>query len=99
MRTSHVICDDIRDDKRLRKVFCTVRNYGEHLQYSVFERNSRMATPKEFGRRGPEVALTANAGKAFFWAYGSRTDTLATHPLFEYRLSYRRRWSSSRGCL
>src|SRR5262249_20089391 len=37
MRTSYLICYDICDDKRLRKVFQTMRNYGDHLQYSVFE--------------------------------------------------------------
>lgn len=33
MRVSYLVCDD----KRLRKVFQTMRNYGDHLQYSVFE--------------------------------------------------------------
>jgi CRISPR-associated protein Cas2 len=37
MRTSHLICYDICDDKRLRKVFQTMRGYEDHLQYSVFE--------------------------------------------------------------
>lgn len=37
MRTSYLVCYDISDDKRLRKVFKTMRNYGDHLQYSVFE--------------------------------------------------------------
>ncbi|MGH9340596.1 MAG: CRISPR-associated endonuclease Cas2 [Acidobacteriota bacterium] len=37
MRTSYLVCYDICDDKRLRKVFKTMRNYGDHLQYSVFE--------------------------------------------------------------
>ena len=37
MRTSYLICYDISDDKRLRKVFQTMRGYGDHLQYSVFE--------------------------------------------------------------
>jgi len=37
MRTSYLVCYDICDDKRLRKVFNTMRNYGDHLQYSVFE--------------------------------------------------------------
>ena len=27
----------IRDDKRLRKVFKTMRDFGDHLQYSIFE--------------------------------------------------------------
>lgn len=37
MRTSYLVCYDICDDKRLRKVFETMRNFGDHLQYSVFE--------------------------------------------------------------
>jgi CRISPR-associated protein Cas2 len=37
MRNSYLICYDICDDKRLRKVFQTMRGYGDHLQYSVFE--------------------------------------------------------------
>ena len=37
MRASYLLCYDIADDKRLRRVFRTMRNYGDHLQYSVFE--------------------------------------------------------------
>ena len=37
MRNSYLVAYDIADDKRLRKVFQTMRNYGDHLQYSVFE--------------------------------------------------------------
>jgi CRISPR-associated protein Cas2 len=37
MRTSYLICYDICDDKRLRRVFKVMRGYGDHLQYSVFE--------------------------------------------------------------
>lgn len=37
MRATYLVCYDIADDKRLRRVFKTCRNYGEHLQYSVFE--------------------------------------------------------------
>ena len=37
MRTSYLVCYDISDEKRLRKVFQTMRNYGDHLQFSVFE--------------------------------------------------------------
>ena len=37
MRGSYLICYDICDDKRLRKVFQTMRSWGDHLQYSVFE--------------------------------------------------------------
>lgn len=37
MRTSYLVCYDICDDKRLRRVFKVMRGYGDHLQYSVFE--------------------------------------------------------------
>lgn len=37
MRNSYLVCYDICDDKRLRKVFQIMRGYGDHLQYSVFE--------------------------------------------------------------
>ena len=37
MRNTFLVCYDIRDDKRLRQVFKTMRDYGDHLQYSVFE--------------------------------------------------------------
>ncbi len=37
MRHSYLICYDIADEKRLRKVFKAMRGYGDHLQYSVFE--------------------------------------------------------------
>ena len=37
MRTTYLVCYDICDDKRLRKVYKTMRNWGDHLQYSVFE--------------------------------------------------------------
>jgi CRISPR-associated protein Cas2 len=32
-----LICYDISDDKRLRKVFQIMRKFGDHLQYSIFE--------------------------------------------------------------
>ena len=37
MRITYLVCYDIADDKRLRRVFKTCKNYGEHLQFSVFE--------------------------------------------------------------
>jgi len=37
MRHSYIVTYDICDDRRLRKVFTTMRNWGDHLQYSVFE--------------------------------------------------------------
>jgi CRISPR-associated protein Cas2 len=37
MRRNFIVTYDIRDPKRLRKVFNTCKGYGIHLQYSVFE--------------------------------------------------------------
>lgn len=37
MRHSFIVSYDIRDPKRLRNVYKTMRNWGDHLQYSVFE--------------------------------------------------------------
>jgi CRISPR-associated protein Cas1 len=52
--------------------------------------NTRMVTPRDFIRVGPSVALKPEGRKAFFRAYEQRMDTLVTHPLFQYRLNYRR---------
>lgn len=37
MRNSFLVTYDICDDKRLRRVFKLMRDWGDHLQYSVFE--------------------------------------------------------------
>ena len=37
MRTTYLVCYDVADDKRLRRTFKTCRNFGDHLQFSVFE--------------------------------------------------------------
>ena len=52
--------------------------------------NTRMVTPKDFVAAGNAVALTVSGRKSFFRAYELRMDTLVTHPMFDYRVSYRR---------
>src|SRR6266852_5273454 len=52
--------------------------------------NTGMVTPRDFVRVGPSVALTAGGRKGFFRAYELRMDTLVSHPLFDYRVTYRR---------
>jgi CRISPR-associated protein Cas2 len=37
MRTTYLVCYDVANDKRLRRTFQTCRNFGDHLQFSVFE--------------------------------------------------------------
>jgi len=52
--------------------------------------NTRMVTPRDFVRTGEAVALKPDGRKAFFRAYEQRMDTLVTHPIFGYRVNYRR---------
>jgi CRISPR-associated protein Cas1 len=52
--------------------------------------NTGMVTARDFVRVGGSVALTTAGRKGFFRAYELRMDTLVTHPLFDYRVSYRR---------
>jgi CRISPR-associated protein Cas2 len=37
MRNTYLVCYDICEDKRLRTVYQTMRDFGDHLQYSIFE--------------------------------------------------------------
>jgi CRISPR-associated protein Cas2 len=37
MRNTFLVCYDICEEKRLRTVFKTMRDFGDHLQYSIFE--------------------------------------------------------------
>jgi CRISPR-associated protein Cas1 len=52
--------------------------------------NTGMVGPTDFVRAGQSVALTANGRKAFFRSYEQRMDSLVTHPMFGYRVNYRR---------
>lgn len=52
--------------------------------------NNRVLTPDDFIRRGKAASLTQNARKKFISAYERRIDSLVTHPVFGYRVSYRR---------
>lgn len=52
--------------------------------------NTRMVTPEDFLAVGDSVALKPGGRKAFYRAYEARMDTLVTHSLFDYRVSYRR---------
>lgn len=52
--------------------------------------NTRMVTADDFLRTGNAVGLKPEGRKKFFRAYEQRMDTLVTHPLFGYRVNYRR---------
>ncbi|WP_419190120.1 CRISPR-associated endonuclease Cas1 [Stieleria marina] len=52
--------------------------------------NNRMVTPEHFLVAGESVVLSKTGRKHFLLAYEQRMDQLVTHPLFDYRVSYRR---------
>jgi len=61
---------------------------ADSLAVSAFNRGE--LGEGRFLRTAAGCALTDSGRKGFFSAYGRRMDTEVTHPVFEYRLSYRR---------
>lgn len=57
MRSSFLVCYDISDDKRLRRVFRVMRGWGDHLQFSIFE---CQLTPADLVRLRGELAAEVN---------------------------------------
>ncbi len=52
--------------------------------------NNRVVTEGDFVRAGQAVNLSATGRKRFFQMYEQRMSSLITHPLFDYKVSYRR---------
>jgi CRISPR-associated protein Cas1 len=52
--------------------------------------NNRMIQPEHFVRAGQAVNLTAAGRKIFFQVYEQRINAVITHPVFDYKISYRR---------
>lgn len=52
--------------------------------------NTRMVTTKDFVHAGRAVTMTPAGRKGLLRAYEQRMDNLVTHPVFGYRVSYRR---------
>ena len=52
--------------------------------------NNRMIAPADFVQAGDAVNLTIAGRKRFFMAYEKRMSDTITHPLFDYKVSYRR---------
>lgn len=61
---------------------------ADSIAVSTFNRGE--LTEGHFQRTAAGCAFTDAGRKAFFNAYGRRMDTEVKHPVFEYRLSYRR---------
>jgi CRISP-associated protein Cas1 len=52
--------------------------------------NNRIVSIDDFVRAGNAVNLTSNGRKRFFEVYEQRMIDLVTHPIFDYKVSYRR---------
>lgn len=52
--------------------------------------NNRVVTEKDFVRAGNAVNLSPAGRKRFFQVYEQRMGSLLTHPIFDYKVSYRR---------
>ena len=52
--------------------------------------NTRMVSPDDFIRAGDAVTMSQRGRSGFIRAYEQRMDQLVTHPVFGYRISYRR---------
>ena len=49
-----------------------------------------MVYPRHFVQAGKAVNLSTAGRKLFFQAYEQRMNSLITHPIFDYKVSYRR---------
>ncbi len=52
--------------------------------------NNRVITERDFVQAGQAVNLSAPGRKRFFQTYEQRMSSVITHPLFDYKVSYRR---------
>jgi CRISPR-associated protein Cas2 len=48
MRNTYIVCYDVADPKRLRRVFRVCKDFGQHLQFSVFECDLTVAEKLQF---------------------------------------------------
>jgi CRISPR-associated protein Cas2 len=69
-RTTYIVTYDICDPKRLRKVFRTCRDYGNHLQYSVFECDLNPAEKVQLERKLKEI-INGNEDQVLFITLGA----------------------------
>lgn len=53
MRSTYIVSYDIANEKRLKRVFKAMRDYGDHLQFSVFE---CQFTPSDLARCRQELS-------------------------------------------
>ena len=72
MRTTYLICYDICDEKRLRRVFKICKDYGSHVQYSVFESDVSQIEKTELERK-LSAEINAREDQVLFVELGPAT--------------------------
>jgi CRISPR-associated protein Cas2 len=72
MRTTYLICYDICDEKRLRRVFKICKDYGSHVQYSVFESDLSQIEKTELERK-LSAEINAREDQVLFVELGPAT--------------------------
>ena len=56
MRNTYIVCYDVADPKRLRRVFKVCKDFGQHLQFSVFECDLTVSEKLQFEEKlVPEI--------------------------------------------
>ena len=68
-RTTYLVCYDIADDRRLKKVFKVCKNHGTHLQFSVFECDLTPRERTQFERELKDV-IKQDADQVLFVSLG-----------------------------
>jgi CRISPR-associated protein Cas2 len=80
MRTRYIVTYDVAEKKRLRRVFKTCKNFGTHLQFSVFECDLTASEKIEMESQ-LKATLKADADQVLFIRLGpanERTELLIT---------------------
>ena len=101
VRNTYLVTYDVANDYRLRRVHKTMRGFGDHLQYSVFEcqltRTDLARCRHLLGAIVVVIALDHDAGEVERTVNGYRCDESASRPV-RCRNCARRRspWCTSR---
>ena len=73
MRHRFIVTYDVSEKKRLRRVFKTCKNYGTHLQFSVFECDLNPQERIEFEEK-LKAEIKADADQVLFIRLGPAND-------------------------
>ena len=79
-RNTYLVCYDICEDTRLRTLFKTMRDFGDHLQYSIFECQFTPPTWPAAGTRSARSSTTATIRSCSSTSAPSKAAATASSP-------------------